>query len=52
MTAHPITWAIAALIAVLLATAHLLDGPDDIATIQAVEADVHDAQEMAEVASK
>ena len=38
------TWASALLIALLLSTSYLLDGPSDIATEAAVAADVADAQ--------
>lgn len=39
-----IQWAIAALVALLLSTSYLLDGPDDIATAQAVADDLASAQ--------
>ena len=35
-----ITWALAAIIAFILSSAYLLDGPDDIATAQAVADDL------------
>lgn len=42
------TWACALLIALMLSTSHLLDGPDDIASAQAVAADLTDAQRTAQ----
>lgn len=49
MTGHrtPITWATAALVALLLSTSYLLDGPSDIETAQAVADDLADAQRTA-----
>ena len=44
----PLTWATAALLALLLSTSHLLDGPDDIATAQAVADDLAQAQATAQ----
>lgn len=46
----PLNWAIAALVALLLSTSHLLDGPDDIAAAQAVADDLTDAQSTVQVA--
>ena len=39
--ARLITWALAAIIAFILSSACLLDGPDDIATAQAVADDLY-----------
>jgi len=51
MTPHrALNWALAALLAVLLASTHLLDGPSEIETLQAVAADVQDAIQTAQVA--
>jgi hypothetical protein len=48
MTAHrALNWAIAALIALCMAASYQLDGPDDIATAQAVAEDLQDAQSSA-----
>jgi hypothetical protein len=47
-TTTPTTWLAAAIIALLLASAHLLDGPSDIEATQAVAADVHDAIQTAQ----
>lgn len=48
MTAHrALNWLIAACIAMLMATSYLLDGPNDIATAQAVADDLRDAQHTA-----
>ena len=38
--ARLITWALAAIISLALSSAYLLDGPDDIATAQAVADDL------------
>lgn len=43
----PITWAIAALVALLLASSYLLDGPTDIETAQAVADDLAQAEQAA-----
>ena len=39
--ARLITWALAAIIAFILSSAYLLDGPDDIATAKAVADDLY-----------
>ena len=45
MTTHrALNWLIAACIAMLMACSYLLDGPDDIATAQAVAEDLQEAQ--------
>lgn len=46
---HATTWASALLIALLLSTSYLLDGPSDIETDTAVAADVADAVQTAQV---
>lgn len=43
-----INWMAAVIIAMLLASAHLLDGPSDIEASQAVAADVQDAIQTAQ----
>lgn len=48
MTRHAFNWALAAALATLLATSHLLDGPDDIQTERAIAADLADAQAQAQ----
>lgn len=45
LTRHAINWAAAALLALLLGTAHMLDGPSDHDTALAVAADVQAAIE-------
>lgn len=52
MSTRLLTWAIAAVIALLIASSYLLDGPSDIEAAQAVAADVQDAIQTAQVASK
>ena len=42
-----LTWVAALLIALLLSSAHLWEGPSDIETAQAVADDVADAQKQA-----
>jgi hypothetical protein len=42
-------WAIALVIALMLSTSYMLDGPDDIQTDAAVAADVADAVQTAQV---
>lgn len=48
MSTTRLTWLAAAIIALLLASAHLLDGPSDIDAAQAVAADVQDAIQTAQ----
>lgn len=48
MSTTRLTWLAAAAIALLLASAHLLDGPSDIDAAQAVAADVQDAIQTAQ----
>ena len=43
-----LNWLAAIIIAMLLASAHLLDGPSELETTQAVAADVHDAIKTAQ----
>jgi hypothetical protein len=47
MTRTATNWASALLIALLLSTSYLLDGPDDIATEATVALEVADAQAQA-----
>ena len=47
-TGARLNWLAAIIIALLLASAHLLDGPSDIDAAQAVAADVHDAIKTAQ----
>ena len=42
-TGTRLNWLAAAIIALLLASSHLLDGPSELEATQAVAADVHDA---------
>jgi hypothetical protein len=48
-TRHTINWLLALLIAMGLSTSYLLDGPDDIATAQAVADDLKAATQTAQV---
>ena len=48
MSSTRLTWLAASIIAMLLASAHLLDGPSDIDAAQAVAADVQDAIQTAQ----
>lgn len=48
MSTTRLTWLAAIIIALLLANAHLLDGPNDIDAAQAVAADVQDAIQTAQ----
>lgn len=48
MSTTRLTWLAAIIIALLLASAHLLDGPNDIDAAQAVAADVQDAIQTAQ----
>ena len=49
MTRHrALNWLLAAIIALLMASAHLLDGPGDIEAMQDVAADVADAIQTAQ----
>ena len=47
-TGTRLNWLAATIVALLLASAHLLDGPSDIDTAQAVAADVQDAIQTAQ----
>ena len=47
-TGTRLNWLAAIIIAMLLASAHLLDGPSELETTQAVAADVHDAIKTAQ----
>ena len=47
-TGTRLNWLAAAIIALLLASAHLLDGPSELEATQAVAADVHDAIKTAQ----
>ena len=47
-TGTRLNWLAAAIIALLLASAHLLDGPSEMEATQAVAADVHDAIKTAQ----
>ena len=47
-TGTRLNWLAAIIIALLLASAHLLDGPSDIDAAQDVAADVHDAIKTAQ----
>lgn len=49
MSPRLLTWAIAAVIALLLGSSYLLDGPSDIDAAQAVAADVQDAIQTANI---
>lgn len=44
-----LNWLAAIIIGMLLASAHLLDGPSELEATQAVAADVHDAIKTAQV---
>lgn len=48
-TGTRLNWLAAIIIAMLLASAHLLDGPSDIEATNDVAADVHDAIQTAQV---
>lgn len=48
MTRHTLNTLAALVIAALLSTSYLLDGPDDIATAQTVANDLHQAQRDAQ----
>ena len=43
MNAHPITWMAATLIALVLSSGYLLDGPSEIEAAQTVSGDLQDA---------
>ena len=47
-TGTRLNWLAAIIIALLLASAHLLDGPSEIDATQAMAADVHDAIKTAQ----
>ena len=47
-TGTRLNWLAAAIIALLLASSHLLDGPSELEATQAVAADVHDAIKTAQ----
>ena len=47
MSRPPMTWAMAALVALLLSTSYLLDGPTDTEAAQAVADDLAEAQQAA-----
>ena len=49
-TTTRLNWLAATIIALLMASAHLLDGPSDIEAAQAVAADVQDAIQTAQLA--
>ena len=48
MSTTRLNWLVALIIAMLLASAHLLDGPSDIDAAQAVALDVQDAIQTAQ----
>lgn len=49
---HTLNWALATLIALLLASAHLLDGPTELEAAQDSAADVQAAQAAARAAAQ